>query len=421
MAVPEERSTKLRDASRAARREAVLDEAAHEFNRRGVASARLAELARRLGLSRASLYNYCRDREDLARQCYIRSCELTGQTLSRAALFPGRGIDRIAAFVRLSLEYGRPPIAVLNEISYLPETHQAEVRSARSDNVSALVALIEQGIADGSVRPCRARLACETIFGVLEWATLSRTWAQISDEGFAIRMAAAIPSMILDGVAANDVVLSRPLALEARFDDLIAAFSCDDRWEELARAGSRLFNARGVDGVSLDDIAAEVGATKGLIYHYFDTKRAFVAFCYQRSFRLFERIMTVSDAEPTALEAARTSSTLNVLAQLGELQPLSLGTNYEIFSPDQQREFSEATQALFRRSVARIRRGISDGSIRNMDAEPIALASAGVFNSLGHRLPPSERPESVSTAIEISDFLLYGIRRPFASGHQGYA
>jgi len=104
MAVPEERSTKLRDASRAARREAVLDEAAHEFNRRGVASARLAELARRLGLSRASLYNYCRDREDLARQCYIRSCELTGQTLSRAALFPGRGIDRIAAFVRLSLE-----------------------------------------------------------------------------------------------------------------------------------------------------------------------------------------------------------------------------------------------------------------------------------------------------------------------------
>jgi AcrR family transcriptional regulator len=307
-------------------------------------------------------------------------------------------------------------MAVLNEISFLPEAHQAEVRSARSKNVAALVNLIEQGIADGSVRPCRARLACETIFGILDWATLSRTWAQISDEVFAIRMAAAIPPMILDGVAANDVVLSRPLALDVRFEDLNAAFSRQDRWEELARAGSKLFNARGVDGVSLDEVAAEVGATKGLIYHYFDTKRSFVAFCYQRSFRLFERIMTVSDAEPTALESARTGSTLNVLAQLGELQPLSLGTNYEIFNPDQQREFSEATQALFRRSVARIRRGIRDGSIRNMDVEPIALASAGVFNSLGHRLPPSERPDGVSTAIEISDFLLYGIRMRPSSG-----
>ena len=416
MAVPKERSTKLRNASRAARHTAVLDEAAQEFNRRGVASARLPELARRLGLSRASLYNYCRDREDLARQCYIRSCDLTEGTLSRAALVPGSGLDRVAAFARLSLEYGRPPIAVLNEISFLPEAHQAEVRSARSKNVAALVNLIEQGIADGSVRPCRARLACETIFGILDWATLSRTWAQISDEMFAIRMAAAIPPMILDGVAANDVVLGRPLALDVRFEDLNAAFGREDRWEELARAGSRLFNARGVDGVSLDEVAAEVGATKGLIYHYFDTKRSFVAFCYQRSFRLFERIMTVSDAEPTALESARTGSTLNILAQLGELQPLSLGTNYEIFNPDQQREFSEATQALFRRSVARIRRGIRDGSIRNMDVEPIALASAGVFNSLGQRLPPSERSDSVSTAIEINDFLLYGIRMRPPSG-----
>jgi AcrR family transcriptional regulator len=307
-------------------------------------------------------------------------------------------------------------MAVLNEISFLPEAHQAEVRSARSKNVAALIDLIEQGIADGSVRPCRARLACETIFGILDWATLSRTWTQISDEVFAIRMAAAIPSMILDGIAANDIVLGRPLTLEARFVELSAAFSREDRLEELARAGSKLFNARGVDGVSLDDVAAEVGATKGLIYHYFDTKQSFVAFCYKRSFRLFERFMTVADSEATALEAARTGSALNVLAQLGDLQPLSLGTNYEIFKPDQRREFSETSNALLRRTVARIHRGIRDGSIRNMDVEPIALASAGLFNSLGHRLPSGERPDSVSTAIEISGFLLYGIRGRPASG-----
>ena len=47
----------LRDAARAARRAAVLEEACAEFRRVGVAAADLAAIARAVGVSRAALYN----------------------------------------------------------------------------------------------------------------------------------------------------------------------------------------------------------------------------------------------------------------------------------------------------------------------------------------------------------------------------
>ena len=47
---------------------------------------------------------------------------------------------------------------------------------------------------------------------------------------------------------------------------------------------SRLFNRRGIDGTSLDDITAGLGATKGALYHYLDNKTDLVARCHQAGF-----------------------------------------------------------------------------------------------------------------------------------------
>jgi AcrR family transcriptional regulator len=235
--------------AREARRSALLDEAAREFNKMGIASASLAEIARRVGLSRASLYNYCKDREDLATQTFLRSCVLTSRSISRAAMLPGLGLERVEAFLRLSLEFDQPPQAVLNEVSFLDEGRQAEVRKARSENVAGLSNLLEQGIADGSIRPCHVGLACETILGILSWSSLSQSWTQNSDETFAIRMAAAIPPMVIDGVAASHSGrLRAPPALDALLE-LRRSLEEEGRFDILARAGSRLFILRGIDGV----------------------------------------------------------------------------------------------------------------------------------------------------------------------------
>ena len=47
------------------------------------------------------------------------------------------------------------------------------------------------------------------------------------------------------------------------------------RREELLAAGLRLFSDRAYDELSIDDLAAEAGVAKGLVYYYFGSKRGY--------------------------------------------------------------------------------------------------------------------------------------------------
>ena len=49
----------------------------------------------------------------------------------------------------------------------------------------------------------------------------------------------------------------------------------DERRTQLLEAGRALFNARAYDDISIDDIAEAAGVSKGLLYHYFPSKRRF--------------------------------------------------------------------------------------------------------------------------------------------------
>ena len=49
----------------------------------------------------------------------------------------------------------------------------------------------------------------------------------------------------------------------------------DERRQQLLDLGLRLFRDRTYDEISIDEIAREAGVSKGLLYHYFPSKRAF--------------------------------------------------------------------------------------------------------------------------------------------------
>src|SRR5699024_906381 len=42
--------------------------------------------------------------------------------------------------------------------------------------------------------------------------------------------------------------------------------------EAILESGARCFMERGFSATSIDDIAERIGATKGMVYHYFDSK-----------------------------------------------------------------------------------------------------------------------------------------------------
>jgi hypothetical protein len=62
-------------AGRPTQREVLLDEAARQFNARGIAATSVNQVAKRVGLTRAAVYYYVKDGEDLVFQCYLRACQ----------------------------------------------------------------------------------------------------------------------------------------------------------------------------------------------------------------------------------------------------------------------------------------------------------------------------------------------------------
>src|SRR5690242_4916385 len=94
-----------------AKRSRLLREAAQEFNARGISGASVARIARRVGLTRAAVYYYVKDREDLAAQCYSDACAQTAQDLGQAKACRTSGLERLLAFIRITLAPERAPAA----------------------------------------------------------------------------------------------------------------------------------------------------------------------------------------------------------------------------------------------------------------------------------------------------------------------
>ena len=79
------------------------------------------------------------------------------------------------------------------------------------------------------------------------------------------------------------------------------------RREELLELGLELFSRRAYDEVSLEDIAAAAGISKGLVYHYFPSKRDL----YVESLRVAAaRLLAVTEPDPTLPKPARLRNAL---------------------------------------------------------------------------------------------------------------
>lgn len=75
----------------------------------------------------------------------------------------------------------------------------------------------------------------------------------------------------------------------------------DERRQQLLEVGMDLFSRRSFDELGIDDVARVAGVSKGLIYHYFESKRGFYIACLSTSAeRLLEQTETAPDGDPLA-------------------------------------------------------------------------------------------------------------------------
>jgi AcrR family transcriptional regulator len=77
-----------------------------------------------------------------------------------------------------------------------------------------------------------------------------------------------------------------------------ARLEVDERRAQLVKLGLGFFAARTYDDVSIDELAREAGISKGLLYHYFPTKRDFYVATVRDAARQFLDLTATSESAP---------------------------------------------------------------------------------------------------------------------------
>jgi AcrR family transcriptional regulator len=192
------------------------------------------------------------------------------------------------------------------------------------------------------------------------------------------------------------------------FDRDVAAA---EKLEALLRAASWLFNRKGVEATSIDEIAAEVGATKGAVYHYLEDKPDLIARCFRRAFALSDRVLAAVELAP-GTAAQRTLAGTALLVEMNltdEFSPLAPLAGVEALPEEARAEIIARVKALEQGYPEVSREGLIDGSVRDVDLTAVGQAMAGAFGWL-HKWWRPELAEPKAVIAEHMRLLAGGLR-----------
>lgn len=138
----------------------VLDRAIHVFRRHGYHAASISELTKATGLTEGSLYKAFQGKEALFVAAFDRYCARRQRELSAVLATKSQGAEQLQSallyYVSSSTgaegELGCLIVGSTSALDLFDAKVAAKVQQALRRNETTLVALIEKGIADGSIR-----------------------------------------------------------------------------------------------------------------------------------------------------------------------------------------------------------------------------------------------------------------------------
>ena len=147
--------------------------------------------------------------------------------------------------------------------------------------------------------------------------------------------------------------------------------------EALLAGAAALFNARGIAGTSLADVAEAVGLTRAAVYYYVSDRSELVYKCYARSCDLTAEDLAHASQEATGLERVLAfvrrafAPERPQVAVLNDINALAEPLGAMVRTADDRN-----CAAL----IGFVRDGVTDGSIRDCDAEIAAQCLIGMIN-----------------------------------------
>ena len=172
---------RARAASFDAQRAAIRDAAARLFADKGYASASIADLARACGISKALMYHYYRDKEDLLADVAMSYVDRLASIVDEVAaqrLPPAAHLRRLIEAFMAEYEHSAARHRVLvQDVKYLERAHRSRVLARQRKVVDGFSAVIAQ-LAPASSRATLAKPLTMILFGMINW-----TFTWLKDRG----------------------------------------------------------------------------------------------------------------------------------------------------------------------------------------------------------------------------------------------
>jgi AcrR family transcriptional regulator len=405
------------DTGAKSRRGQLLDQAARELNSKGISMTSLTDVADKLGFSRASLYYYVEDREDLMFQVYLRSSEIMARQLGEAVQSGGGALQVVGKFIARVLDPAEPELAALSEIGLLDQTERETVLGVFEAVVARLASILESGAKAGEIRPCDLTIVARTIISIIHQIPLNSALA-IQLNVSRREIVAAAEDILGNGWGADrnrevnppPIDFSPLLSQPSGLFDRGALFEA--KREKILAAASQLFNRRGVDTTSLEDIAAAVGVTKRTLYHYVGDKQTLLSACYARTHRIFSFIR-----EQATLQGGSAAETLiavlraNAIShQRDDIEPLRPSTGYDSLSDAEKILATERGRELVQAYRALCREAHNEHLMRDVNRDCLLLFLRGAGSWLAKGLVRGDDVRKAQIAAEIADLLLRGLK-----------
>ncbi|MGP9723197.1 TetR family transcriptional regulator [Corynebacterium sp. AOP40-9SA-29] len=174
----------------------------------------------------------------------------------------------------------------------------------------------------------------------------------------------------------------------------------DSSRREILDAAADVFESKGFDRATIDDIADEIGATKGRVYYYFRSKFDIYLAVYENGMRDVRRTVEPYAATPGTGEARLTAMcvahVVNLMEHLGYHNAIHQGVPGQRFAALKERQrdllgtlngLREEYEVMFRDVVEE---GIADGSVRAGDSRLATRVLLSSLNSTAMWFRPRE-------------------------------
>jgi len=181
--------------------------------------------------------------------------------------------------------------------------------------------------------------------------------------------------------------------------------------ESVLRGAVKVFNERGYDGTSMEDLSRELGITKSAIYHHVTSKEELLRLAVNRALDgLFAVLADVSALDAPAMTRLEELARRSALLLVAELPFVTLllrvrgNTKAERAALARRREFDNAVASL-------VKQARDEGDLRaDVDPALIARLLYGMINSVTEWYRPRDGGGSADLAGAIVAVAFDGLR-----------